>query len=629
MSRCFLGLLLLSTPVWGDDDENHRREGDTVVGEATGYSSEVSASWNLDLSAGYSSGPANNIVMNGAAILIWKTRDDWSDDEFRVTFSDWSNSNNILYDSGTIESRNWNGNSASAGSLSPSGLYDVRITCTNSWYDCEGYFDWKVVDCGCPSSYPIKLGDCYVDNNNLFNSRANRCRDETVSSHTVQGDWVWRVESGPNPTIAVTYGTSTSDGFTSTTTQARNFGVSISAGISIDGLSAGATMSASESNTIANGVSSILTTSQSETFGVSCGPGTWFIWQWRFDQPADSNPGFNSLTKNFECTKSQNTKPKCPLGFCVEGTECQICNGDYADLSASTAAPSRAPVSTETTVAAPPSSCFSGGTLVELEDGQPVALRAVPVGAKVKVDVDVPKYEVIYGFGHHEESLMGDYLRIGWKRSSDSPSFLETSNDHMLLVNSDSAKNSGFRMIPAHQVEIGDRLKMQAGEVQVDSISKTRAQGLYAPLTYSGTIVVNGIQASQYISVQGEDHLVLGGFIHLPFNYQWLTHALLLPVRFLAPLLKTDDPRRMQPFMLGLIDAAQSVLAWPTLVLLPVTALFLFCMTVGSIVESGVLAVMEYTNPVVLGLIVVMAVLIRRYYQFKVSMGVNNKMKAA
>jgi hypothetical protein len=189
-----------------------------------------------------------------------------------------------------------------------------------------------------------------------------------------------------------------------------------------------------------------------------------------------------------------------------------------------------------------------------LETGEHVALKSLQVGDKIKIDAEANVFEAVYGFGHREESIVGNYLKIGWAPNS----YLEISSEHMLLVSSSpssSLANRGFRMISASKVKVGDTIKVEGKDVHVKSITKTRAKGLYAPLTYSGKIVVNGVQASQYISIQkNEESLVLGPFSLLGLNHHWLVHTFLLPLRVVSPILMkgSNNTQWMQPLPLGI-----------------------------------------------------------------------------
>lgn len=88
-------------------------------------------------------------------------------------------------------------------------------------------------------------------------------------------------------------------------------------------------------------------------------------------------------------------------------------------------------------------------------------------------------YVPVYSFGHRHEYVEGEFLQF-------LPSGLEMSKDHMVGV--------GGRFIPASLVQIGDQLESANGHVMtLESIQTVRRQGVYAPFTTSGTILVNNV----------------------------------------------------------------------------------------------------------------------------------------
>ena len=83
---------------------------------------------------------------------------------------------------------------------------------------------------------------------------------------------------------------------------------------------------------------------------------------------------------------------------------------------------------------------------------------------------------------------------------------------HLILVNSKNDKsNTTFSYIPAEQVSVGDRMKYYDYNLKIHrTVSVVRKEdklrlkeaGIYAPLTESGTIIVDNIHASCYSLVK-------------------------------------------------------------------------------------------------------------------------------
>jgi hypothetical protein len=82
----------------------------------------------------------------------------------------------------------------------------------------------------------------------------------------------------------------------------------------------------------------------------------------------------------------------------------------------------------------------------------------------------------------------------------------------------------GF-FVPASLVVIGDNVVLGSGAVSVIvDINVVSRKGAFAPFTKSGTIIVNGVVASSYVSMQdNSDMLVIGGH-KTPLSMHWLAH---------------------------------------------------------------------------------------------------------
>merc|ERR1711862_1003727 len=86
---------------------------------------------------------------------------------------------------------------------------------------------------------------------------------------------------------------------------------------------------------------------------------------------------------------------------------------------------------------------------------------------------------------------------------------LEITDKHMLFRND--------KAVSAEEVSVGDML----GDNKVTKITSVKRTGLYAPITYDGSIVVNGIKSSCYVQfldhVPADQHQVLE---HMFFSLQ-------------------------------------------------------------------------------------------------------------
>mmetsp|Transcript_34470 Transcript_34470/g.48972 ORF Transcript_34470/g.48972 Transcript_34470/m.48972 type:complete len:340 (-) Transcript_34470:128-1147(-) len=143
--------------------------------------------------------------------------------------------------------------------------------------------------------------------------------------------------------------------------------------------------------------------------------------------------------------------------------------------------------------------CFSGDTTVQVqnndnsnsEDHTIVLMRNLQIGDKVLVQNGM--YEHVYSFGHRDDAATAQMVQL-------LPMNLELSMDHMVFV-------EGKGPIPASMVKIGDILTIGG---PIEGIRTVTVKGVYAPFTPSGTIVVNNVLASNYISFQNSPRLLIG-----------------------------------------------------------------------------------------------------------------------
>ena len=260
-------------------------------------------------------------------------------------------------------------------------------------------------------------------------------------------------------------------------------------------------------------------------------------------------------------------------------------------------------------------------------------MHSVQIGDKVKVDVassssssDKNKlYEPVYAFAKREASVTAEYLRIGWNEqgSGGGDSYLEISQKHMLLASSKGGAHPQDihlhpRMIPASLLQLGDEIVVEDGKkAVVDSIQTVRSQGAYAPLTFSGTLVVNGCQASAYVSFQDKEHLTLGGTnnnningtTRVALNSHWLAHTFLTPLRWIGTAwiavaeaavphhhLPPMDLLWWLPRFFGILDEILLFIlsSLPAVVLLPLVLPVLAVLSLLSLLETICLTVSAY-----------------------------------
>ena len=169
--------------------------------------------------------------------------------------------------------------------------------------------------------------------------------------------------------------------------------------------------------------------------------------------------------------------------------------------------------------------CFSESATVQVKGKGVVAMKDLELNDKVLTGKNT--YEPVYSFGHRKQDMSLDFYQI---HTAESHAPLEMTGNHMVMLKDAQASR-------ADHLQAGDALwhvETQT-EVTVTSIEKARKTGLYMPLTPSGQIVVNGILASNYISIS-DTHpgVVEHSQMFFPMNEQTLSHWWMSPARMLC-----------------------------------------------------------------------------------------------
>jgi len=203
--------------------------------------------------------------------------------------------------------------------------------------------------------------------------------------------------------------------------------------------------------------------------------------------------------------------------------------------------------------------CFSGETWVETKSNGTIRMKALSLGDEVLVRprlIGKKKFEKVYSFGHRNPNIQNSVKLLRLE-----PFGLELSPNHLVYAvqnkighdNNDNSKAT-ILPVPASMVRVGDMLVADitpdntnnAGitVTSIQSIVRKHA-GLYAPFTHSGTIVVNGILASNYVSLQAKDdgnnnttpYFKIGS-LTTSLTHHFLAHAFQIPHRFYCTCVK-------------------------------------------------------------------------------------------
>jgi len=175
--------------------------------------------------------------------------------------------------------------------------------------------------------------------------------------------------------------------------------------------------------------------------------------------------------------------------------------------------------------------CFSESATVQVQSSgnvvREVSMQDLKVGDSVQTSSG---FQPVYSFGHYDLKSSTDFLMVHTNQNEKNA--LEITKDHLLFLQDQDTP------ITAGSIKVGDRLQTEDKEgATVTKIGSVRKQGLYAPLTASGTVVVDGILASSYVTLQGSQDDA--AFVHVQGVKTWVSqqqfvHLLLAPHRLLC-----------------------------------------------------------------------------------------------
>lgn len=128
--------------------------------------------------------------------------------------------------------------------------------------------------------------------------------------------------------------------------------------------------------------------------------------------------------------------------------------------------------------------CFPASAVVHTADGRDLPIARVAAGDSIKTDADA--HSPVYLFSHRQLAGEHEFVRV----EAESGHVITLSANHYLYVDG--------LLAAADTVRVGDVLATLDGPSRVKRTNVVREQGLFAPHTMQGDIVVNGIKASTY-----------------------------------------------------------------------------------------------------------------------------------
>jgi hypothetical protein len=188
--------------------------------------------------------------------------------------------------------------------------------------------------------------------------------------------------------------------------------------------------------------------------------------------------------------------------------------------------------------------------MVLTESGARVAMRDLKMGDRVAVmhDDGTVGFDEVYLFTHKDESTLAQFVELQLRSGR---SLLATSRHFIPIAGS----SSEARVVAMEDVTVGDRVwtRDADGTATLDAVvavDRRRARGLYNPLTWSGTIVVDGVVASSH------SDWFLDGLVSV-HTQDAVYQAVFAPVRGLYRVLGPTLAKKIAED-LGVVDAVRS-----------------------------------------------------------------------
>ncbi|GMR52171.1 hypothetical protein PMAYCL1PPCAC_22366, partial [Pristionchus mayeri] len=143
--------------------------------------------------------------------------------------------------------------------------------------------------------------------------------------------------------------------------------------------------------------------------------------------------------------------------------------------------------------------CFSGDLLVQTSEGTK-RMKELKKGDQVlSIDENVVRvsYQPIIMFLHRDVEQLAEFNVI----TTESGDTVKLTDEHLIYA-SDCDPESMFQLLRAKEITtahcvMGVQSSEKEGQIdRVVSVTKVRESGIYAPLTSTGTIIVNGVLSS-------------------------------------------------------------------------------------------------------------------------------------
>merc|ERR1711933_664618 len=187
-----------------------------------------------------------------------------------------------------------------------------------------------------------------------------------------------------------------------------------------------------------------------------------------------------------------------------------------------------------------------------------VPMEALQAGDYVKIG-NGEVFEQVYAFGHRVPQKYAEFVQL--HTNAGTPP-IEMTGEHLVFVHGKS------NPVRADSIKVGDLLRAQDHQTAVvEKIDVVTRNGIYNPLTRSGTIQVNGIVASNYISFQKEnnEYAELQGGVFEVMSHHDAAHIAMAPYRFYCTTLaicNITDGAEKSSFMPLYVSMGIELIEW-------------------------------------------------------------------
>lgn len=133
-------------------------------------------------------------------------------------------------------------------------------------------------------------------------------------------------------------------------------------------------------------------------------------------------------------------------------------------------------------------SCFPAAAVIHMPDGSDRPLHALRAGDAIRATTAAadPVHSPVYFFSHKIESGRFEFVRV------------ESDRGHVLTLSERHYVYSGGRRVVAGALREGDALETLDGPAAVVAVGRVVAEGLIAPHTMHGDLIVNRVRTSSY-----------------------------------------------------------------------------------------------------------------------------------